>query len=162
MFQEQRQQQKNRRGGAPEEEDNVVQKWKQRGEREAPPGPRCYISSPLSGSGQRGWRERSQRHRGGGGEGRFNNLWWEEVACERGNALNDDNREEDAEAEMETETECSLRMNIYVVKVHQKKTDGAHSLDSHLPGHNRLYLPLLCTFLPFFRVGTCGCFEKAA
>lgn len=48
---------------SPEEEDNVVQKWKKRGGkrrsgwvREAPPGPRCYISSPLSGPGQRGWR----------------------------------------------------------------------------------------------------------
>lgn len=47
---------------------------------EAPPGPRCYISRPLSGTGQRGWRAKSRRHRGGGGEMGSNNLrWWEET-----------------------------------------------------------------------------------
>lgn len=49
------------------------------GER-APPGPRCYISRPLSGTGQRGWRAKSRRHRGGGGGRGSNNLrWWEET-----------------------------------------------------------------------------------
>lgn len=91
--------------------------------REAPPGPRCYISGPLSGTGQRGWRAkrkggRGAKDRGGGGERRFNNLWWEEMACQRGNAPNDDNKEKDAEAE--AQTECSLRMNTHVGKVHKK------------------------------------------
>lgn len=56
--------------------------------REAPPGARCYISSPLSGTGQRGWRAKrnggrgaKDRGGGGGGERRFNNLWWEERKC---------------------------------------------------------------------------------
>lgn len=130
LLQKQRQQKKkggknDSRGGARRGAEVQEKRGKGRSGwvREAPPGPRCYISSPLSSTGQRGWRAkrnagRGAKGRGGGGERSFNNLWWEEMACGRGNAPNDDNKENDVEAE--AQTECSLRINTRVVKVHKK------------------------------------------
>lgn len=62
-----------------------------REKKKRPAGPPCYISSPLSSAGRRGWRAKRTGGRGakdGGGD---------LITCggRRGNAARDDNKEED-------------------------------------------------------------------
>lgn len=67
---------------------------RRREKKKRPAGPPCYISSPLSSAGQRGWRAKRTGGRGakdgGGGGGDL-------ITCggRRGNAASDDNKEED-------------------------------------------------------------------
>lgn len=105
--------------------------WRRSGKRrrekkKRPAGPQCYISSPLSSAGQRGWRAKRTGGRGakdGGGGGL--------ITCggRRGNAASDDNKEEDGR-----DTDGVFpRGPAHVWEKCMKQTDGSGPLRSGPP-----------------------------
>lgn len=110
---------------------------RRKGGREAPPGPRCYISRPLSGTGQRGWRAKSRRHRGGGGERGSDNLrWWEET---------EEMMATEGKMPRQRQRRRAPRGPTYMWQKCIRKTDG-----SHCPASRSTTIPsrLRCTASP--------------